>query len=58
MQKEYSTIREVVGPLMLVDGVERREIFDELVEIEQQNGEVRLRPGAGSGRRHGAVATV
>ena len=38
--KEYKTIREVVGPLMLVkdvDGVK----YDELVEIEQENGEIR-----------------
>ncbi|HZK35115.1 MAG TPA: V-type ATP synthase subunit B [Bacillota bacterium] len=40
MLKEYSTIREVVGPLMLVDGVEGVK-FDELVEIEQKNGEIR-----------------
>lgn len=35
MLKEYRTIREVVGPLMLVDGVEGVK-FDELVEIEQK----------------------
>ena len=38
--KEYKTIKEVVGPLMLVkdvDGVK----YDELVEIEQENGEMR-----------------
>ena len=40
MLKEYRTIREVVGPLMLVDGVEGVK-YDELVEIEQENGEVR-----------------
>lgn len=40
MLKEYRTIREVVGPLMLVDGVEGVK-FDELVEIEQKNGEIR-----------------
>ncbi len=40
MLKEYRTIREVVGPLMLVDGVEGVK-YDELVEIEQQNGEIR-----------------
>lgn len=40
MLKEYRTIKEVVGPLMLVDGVEGAK-FDELVEIEQDNGEVR-----------------
>ncbi len=41
MRKEYKTIREVVGPLMLVEGVEGVK-YDELVEIEQQNGEIRF----------------
>ena len=40
MFKEYKTIREVVGPLMLVDQVSGVS-YDELVEIKQQNGEVR-----------------
>ncbi len=40
MRKEYKTIREVVGPLMLVEGVEGVK-YDELVEIEQANGELR-----------------
>ena len=40
MLKEYKTIREVVGPLMLVENVEGAK-FDELVEIEQANGEIR-----------------
>lgn len=40
MLKEYRTIREVVGPLMVVEGVENVK-FDELVEIEQANGEIR-----------------
>ena len=40
MIKEYSTIREVVGPLMLVEGVSGVK-YDELVEIEQANGEKR-----------------
>lgn len=40
MLKEYKSIREVVGPLMLVDGVSNVK-FDELVEIEQKNGEIR-----------------
>ncbi|CAM2820373.1 V-type ATP synthase subunit B [Hathewaya histolytica] len=40
MLKEYRTVREVVGPLMLVDGVENIK-FDELVEIEMQTGEKR-----------------
>lgn len=40
MLKEYKTIREVVGPLMLVEGVEGVK-YDELVEICQDNGETR-----------------
>lgn len=40
MYKEYKTIREVVGPLMLVDGVDGVG-YNELVEITQANGEVR-----------------
>ncbi len=40
MLKEYKTIREVVGPLMLVDGVEGVK-YNELVEIEQSNGTMR-----------------
>lgn len=40
MIKEYKTVREVAGPLMLVDKVEKAS-FDELVEIETQNGELR-----------------
>jgi V/A-type H+-transporting ATPase subunit B len=40
MLKEYSTIREVVGPLMLVDGVSGVK-YSELVEFEQANGELR-----------------
>lgn len=40
MFKEYKTVREVVGPLMLVDGT-RGVTYDELVEIELQTGELR-----------------
>jgi V/A-type H+-transporting ATPase subunit B len=40
MLKEYKTIREVVGPLMLVDNVEGV-TYNELVEIRQSNGETR-----------------
>lgn len=40
MPKEYKTIREVVGPLMLVDHVEGVK-YDELVQIRQANGEIR-----------------
>ncbi|MDD2433776.1 MAG: V-type ATP synthase subunit B [Bacilli bacterium] len=41
MAKEYKTIKEVVGPLMLVDGVEGVK-YDELVKIKQANGEERF----------------
>ena len=40
MYKEYKTIKEVVGPLMLVEGVEGVG-YNELVEITQKNGELR-----------------
>lgn len=40
MLKEYRTIKEVVGPLMLVDGVEGV-TYNELVEIRQASGEIR-----------------
>lgn len=40
MLKEYKTVSEVVGPLMTVEGVEGVK-FDELVDIELQNGERR-----------------
>lgn len=40
MLKEYKSIREVVGPLMLVEGVEGVK-YDELVEIQQADGEIR-----------------
>ena len=40
MFKEYKTIREVVGPLMVVDGVEGVK-YNELVDIVCSNGEIR-----------------
>ena len=40
MLKEYKTVKEVVGPLMVVDQVEGAK-FDEMVEIELINGEIR-----------------
>ena len=40
MLKEYKTISEVVGPLMVVEGVEGIKYY-ELVEIETQRGELR-----------------
>ena len=45
MRKEYKTIREVAGPLMLVDQVEGVK-YDELVEIEQSDG--KDTPGQGA----------
>ena len=41
MLKEYKTIREIVGPLMLVEGVEGVK-YDELVEIAARDGSLRL----------------
>ncbi len=41
MKKDYKTIREVVGPLMMVDCVENVK-YDELVEIHEKDGSVRL----------------
>ncbi|GIM29555.1 V-type ATP synthase beta chain [Clostridium polyendosporum] len=40
MLREYRTVTEVVGPLMVVEGVEGVK-YDELVEIELQTGEIR-----------------
>ncbi len=40
MLKEYKTIKEVAGPLMLVEQVEGIK-YDELVEIEMKTGEIR-----------------
>ncbi|TNV69270.1 V-type ATP synthase subunit B [Trichococcus shcherbakoviae] len=40
MLKEYKTVTEVVGPLMVVEQIEGVK-FDELVEIQMQNGEIR-----------------
>ena len=40
MFKEYKTIREVVGPLMVVEGVEGVS-YNELVDIVNTNGEIR-----------------
>lgn len=40
MLKEYKSIREIVGPLMLVEGVSGVK-YDELVEINQADGDVR-----------------
>ena len=43
MRKDYKTIREVVGPLMMVEEVEGVK-YDELVEIQQANGEPNRKP--------------
>jgi V/A-type H+-transporting ATPase subunit B len=40
MQKEYKTIKEVAGPLMVVDKVKDVK-YEEIVDIELQNGEIR-----------------
>lgn len=40
MLKEYRTVSEVVGPLMAVEGIEGVK-YDEVVEIQLQNGEIR-----------------
>ncbi len=40
MIKEYKTITEVAGPLMIVEKI-RDVKFEELVEIELTNGEIR-----------------
>ena len=40
MRKEYRTIKEVVGPLMLVEDVSGVK-YDELVEIVQADGSIR-----------------
>ena len=40
MIKEYKTIKEVVGPIMLVEGVEGVK-YNELGEVIQKNGEMR-----------------
>ena len=40
MLKEFKTIKEVVGPIMLVEGVEGVK-YNELVEIKQASGEIR-----------------
>ena len=37
MYKEYKTIKELVGPLMLVEGVEGVK-YNELVEVETTDG--------------------
>lgn len=39
--KEYKTIKEVVGPLMLVQNTENVK-YDELVEVRLKNGEIRI----------------
>jgi len=40
MLKEYKTVKEVVGPLMVVEGVEGVK-YEELVDIEMHTGEKR-----------------
>ena len=57
MLKEYHTIKEVVGPLMLVEGVSGV-TYDELVEIDAGQRRKAFRQGAGSERRQGPGAAV
>lgn len=40
MLKEYRSIKEIVGPLMLVSGVSGVK-YDELVEIHEEGGQIR-----------------
>ncbi len=40
MLKTYKTIREAAGPLLMIEGVENIK-YEELVEIEMQNGEIK-----------------
>ena len=40
MNREYKTIREVVGPWMLVEGV-KGVTYNELVAIKQEDGQIR-----------------
>ena len=40
MQKEYKTIKEISGPLMVVEKVENVK-YEEMVEVELPNGEIR-----------------
>ena len=41
MQKEYKTLREIAGPLILIEGVENAK-YEELVEVKTQDGEIRM----------------
>ena len=41
MLKEYKSIREIVGPLMLVDGVDGV-AYNELVEIKGKDGRIKI----------------
>jgi len=40
MKKWYKTIKELYGPLLIVEGVENAK-FEDLVEVETQDGEIR-----------------
>ncbi len=50
MIKEYRTIQEIAGPLMLVQNVQGV-TYGELAEIRLQSGEIRRWQGARSRRR-------
>jgi len=45
MSKEYTTAREIEGPLLMVDGVEGA-TYNEIVEIKMSDGTVKKRAGA------------
>lgn len=57
MPKEYRTIREVAGPLMMISDVDNVK-FNELGEIELPSGETRRCPRAGGGWFQCACAAV
>ena len=56
MIREYKTIREISGPLMVVDHVQGV-TYDELAEIELTDGTTPLQ-GAGGQRRYRRGAAV
>ncbi len=49
MLKEYQTVSEIAGPLMLVEMVDRAK-YAHIVEIELADGSIRLGPVAGRWR--------
>ena len=49
--REYTTVSEVAGPLMIVEGVEGV-AYNEIVDIETPSGEMRRRSSLRSQRRY------